>query len=427
MPRPSRPTLVLALLLLLAAAPAAAKAPPAPDAPGPYAVGYTTFEAFDATRDRALPVHVWYPVLPRDASGPPAVYGVLFLGLPSPVAIADAPLPRRGLFPLVVFSHGNGGLGLQSFFLTEALASHGFVVVAPDHTGNTLVDALFGDLDTAAILRSALDRPRDVSFLIDLMLERSFTPGDRFHLAVNPFRIGVAGHSFGGFTSLAVAGGFDAEAAFAFGVAVPPDFVPIPPDPRVRAIVPIAPASTPLGDGELARIRVPTLLIGGTLDRTTPLVPEVTRPFEWIRGRPLYRADLIDAAHFSFTNACDLIALATGAGLPPDLVDGAIAGANREGCAPDLLPVAEAQRITNLLAVAFLRRHLAGDGRYERYLQPAWIERREPDLDLFRAREGRAHPCPGCGAPARLAPPPAVRPNARPGACRPGLAGCPRR
>lgn len=427
MPHRSRPTLALALLLLLAAPPASAATAPAPDAPGPYAVGHTAFEAYDATRDRTLPVHVWYPVRPRDAVGAPAVYGVLFLGLPSPVAIADAPLPPRGLFPLVIFSHGNGGLGLQSFFLTEALASHGFVVVAPDHAGNTLVDALFGGLDTAAILRSALDRPRDVSFLIDLMLERSFTPGDFFHLAVNPFRIGVAGHSFGGFTSLAVAAGFDAEAASAFGVAVPPDFAPIPADPRVRAIVPIAPASTPLGDGELARIRVPTLLIGGTLDRTTPLVPEVTRPFAQIRGRPLYRADLIDAAHFSFTNACDLIALATDAGLPPALVDDAIAGANQEGCAPDLLPVAEAQRITNLLTVAFLRRHLAGDARYERYLQPAWIERREPDLDLFRAREAKARPCRGCGAPPRLAPATAGRASPRPVACRPGVASCPRR
>lgn len=381
----ARAVAAVALLLVLPVLPAAAAAPPAPDGPGPYAVGYTTFDARDESRGRTLPVHVWYPVLPSEAVGaPPAVYGVLILGLESPVAVADAPVARRGLFPLVVFSHGNGGIGIQSFFLTERLASHGFVVVAPDHVGNTLLDAIFGDLGQAEILQSALDRPRDVSFLIDTMIERTFAPGDRFHLAVNPFRIGVAGHSFGGFTALAAAAGFGAEAAGGFGLEVPEDFEPIPPDPRVRAIVPIAPASSPLGDGELAGIRVPTLLVGGTRDRTTPLVPEVTRPYETIRARPLYRADLRGAAHFSFTNVCDLIALALDAGLPPSLIEDLVTGANEEGCAPDLLPVAEAHRLTNRVTVAFLRRHLAGDLRYEPHLQPARLERSEPDLDFFR-------------------------------------------
>jgi len=46
--------------------------------------------------------------------------------------------------------------------------------------------------------------------------------------------------------------------------------------------------------------------------------------------------------------------------------------------------VAEAQRLTNLVTVAFLRRHLAGDLRYDRFLRPAILERREPGLDLFR-------------------------------------------
>ncbi len=45
--------------------------------------------------------------------------------------------PAAGDFPLVIYSHGNGGLRYVSAFLTEHLASHGFVVMAPDHTGNT--------------------------------------------------------------------------------------------------------------------------------------------------------------------------------------------------------------------------------------------------------------------------------------------------
>lgn len=381
------PSLVVVVLLL--ALPAGAWGPPRlhaprPDALGPYAVGHDSFEAYDATRDRTLPVHVWYPVAPVRAQGPPAVYSLLILELESKLAIEDAPIARRGFFPLVLFSHGNGGIAIQSIFLTEMLASHGFVVVAPDHVGDTFLDAFLGNLDEAALLQSAQDRPRDVSFLIDRMLARSSDPADRFHRALNPFAIGVTGHSFGGFTALAVAAGFDGDAAGEFGFEVPEGFEPYPADPRVRAIVPIAPASTPLSNRELARIRVPTLLVGGTRDGTTPLVPEVTRPFDVIRVRPLYRADLRDAAHFSFTNVCDVIALATDAGLPPELISDALGGAYEEGCAPDLLPIEEAHRLTNLVTVSFLRRYLLGDLRYAPYLIPARVEARELSLDFFR-------------------------------------------
>lgn len=380
---------LLAVLLLVL--PAAAAGPPAPDTLGPYAVGHTLFHAHDEVRDRTLPVHVWYPVRRQDAAGVPAVYRVLVLRLESAVALENAPIAPHGLFPLVIFSHGNGGVATQSFFLTEVLASHGFVVASPDHVGNTMLDLLFGNVGDEEILQSALDRPRDVSFLIDTMLERSFDPADRFHLSVNPFRIGVAGHSFGGFTSLALAAGFDGDAAAEFGVALPEGFQAIPADPRVRAIVPIAPASSALSDRELRSIRVPTLLIGGSRDRTTPIDPELTRPFDAILGRPLYRADVLGAGHFSFTNVCDLIELALDAGLPPDLVEAAIEGAFEEGCSPSLLPVEEAQRLTNLLTVSFLRRHLSGDARYEHFLTPGRARAHEPDLELQRKNARPPH------------------------------------
>ncbi len=48
--------------------------PPAPDAPGPRAVGHTTFEILDADRDdRPLPIEAWYPTDPEDAVGEPTV------------------------------------------------------------------------------------------------------------------------------------------------------------------------------------------------------------------------------------------------------------------------------------------------------------------------------------------------------------------
>lgn len=60
-----------------------------------------------------------------------------------------------GPFPLVVYSHGNGGLRYVSAFLTEHLASHGFIVVAPDHVGNTAIDSFAGFTALAAVGTSA--------------------------------------------------------------------------------------------------------------------------------------------------------------------------------------------------------------------------------------------------------------------------------
>src|SRR5262249_56282777 len=54
-------------------------------------------------------------------------------------AVRDAG-PRPGSYPLVMFSHGFGGHRRQSTFLCTHLASHGYVVAACDHTGNTLFD-----------------------------------------------------------------------------------------------------------------------------------------------------------------------------------------------------------------------------------------------------------------------------------------------
>ena len=49
-----------------------------------------------------------------------------------------------GPFPVVIYSHGSGGLRYIASDYTEAIASYRYIVVAPDHTGNTAVDRLVG-------------------------------------------------------------------------------------------------------------------------------------------------------------------------------------------------------------------------------------------------------------------------------------------
>ncbi|MCZ7627985.1 MAG: hypothetical protein M5U19_02310 [Microthrixaceae bacterium] len=130
------------------------------ESPGEWAVGVRTATVTGA-RGRALPVQIWYPVDPEGTDdAEPATYPFPGVSIPSEMGFADV-LPAPGPFPLVVYSHGNGGLGYVSAFLTEHLASHGFIVVAPDHVGNTAIDAFAGTSEEQT--QVALDRPVDVS------------------------------------------------------------------------------------------------------------------------------------------------------------------------------------------------------------------------------------------------------------------------
>ncbi len=317
---------------------------------GNFAVGRSTFEAVDGERaDRTLTLDVWYPVDPIDDTGPFSVYDVLLAGIPSDMARADVPVSRSGPFPLIVFSHGSDAIRFQSYFLMEALASHGFIVVAPDHAGNTALDQITGSSDPFLVV--AADRPLDVSFTIDRMLARNQDPLDPFRGRIQPERIGVTGHSFGGFTALAMASGFAS----------------IPPDPRVRAIAPISPGAAILADDELRSIRVPMLVLGGTADVTTPLDPNNVRSFQLPEARPRYRVDIEKAGHNSFTNICDIGDALVDAGLPPELAP-SLVGNLDEGCGPELIAVDDAHLLTRFYAVAFFQRHLAGDPRYGRFL-----------------------------------------------------------
>lgn len=279
-----------------------------PDGPGAYGVGT---EASSVPGDPALPLQVWFPTHDHDlpaASYDGAASGDAQLGA---TPACDAP------HPFVVFSHGNGGLRYQSWFLTEHLASHGYVVAAPDHVGNTTLD-----LGTVPLPEMALRRPADVSRVADEVFARAADPSDPLYGCVDEAAgFAMVGHSFGGWTTLAVAGGridlaglsaLCATGPFDFLCGLPEAWAAAHPgddsgdlsDPRAWAAVPLTPVGArSLGDG-LADITVPTLVIGGTADTVTPWAIEVEPIYRQLEADPRALAGLVDAGHYDFTDFC---------------------------------------------------------------------------------------------------------------------------
>jgi predicted dienelactone hydrolase len=328
---------------------------PIPDLPelelierGPYTVGVTTITVTDTDRQRPLTVEVWFPVAP-DTAGDPANYSFITGDYyPSPNAIAADPsaIATDQRFPLAIYTHGSGGLRFIDSNFTEMLASHGYVVAAADHTGNTAVELVFEmEIDTDQVL---LDRPLDVSAVIDAMIDPANPDTASFAKAIDAESIAVAGHSLGGTTAFEVVAGFSND----YGTS--------PADTRVGAIVTFAPA---VGDGSadalvpaesLKNVTVPLLIVSGTDDKTTPVDPNVETAWEYSASSPFYRVELTAAEHQSFTDMCayqDWIPSLPAANplLVATVNESAIAG-----CSADDMPIDRVKDLTNTFVISFL-------------------------------------------------------------------------
>ena len=309
--------------------------------PGEHPVGVTTL---------ALPsgpeVEVWYPAA-EDGGGevsydtrdfvPESVSALLTADIPAGYTFdgdRDVPASPDGPFPVVLFSHGFSGFRLQSSFLTSHLASHGFVVAAPDHPSRSLEGVLGGT--------ASRDRASSVDELLEtleLVEGESARTGGLLEGAVDGEQVAALGHSAGGGTVFLAAA-----------------------DPRIDGYVSMASgAGGPDEESDPAYAEVPSFFLAGAIDEVVPPA-EATRPaFEGAPSPTLYW-EIEATGHNGFDDFCTfgngtgVIGIAEQSGLG-DLLDAQpeLRALGEDGCIPPAAPVEEAFPIIRHGVTAWLR------------------------------------------------------------------------
>jgi len=335
-----------------------------PEKTGPYAVGVATiyltdYERFEmwGGRARELPLEIWYPA--ANGNGPrntiaamvgelPAwatpifnlLYGDAYETLWSTTTSAYRDVPPLDLpepFPVIFFSHGLNAVRFQNFTTCEHLASHGFVVLAPDHYADAIFTNVQGEAVVLAnplgLVSSALDRFLDVAFVRDELLDLTDNPQSPWHGRLELENLAIFGHSYGGMTSLLAGAHY----------------------PFIRAIAPL----NPVWVGDFPdEFRKPFFLVIGANDSIAGLWNDLLQRLwnEGVSDQKIF-ASYLRGGHYSSTDACLL--------LPPDLMPAALTGCGME----ENISNEDANAILNGYLAAFFKAAFLGDARYEYFLR----------------------------------------------------------
>lgn len=274
---------------------------------------------------RPLAATIWYPA---DATAKEQAWNISIFK--AGWSAKDANISeQQEKYPLVILSHGTGGSAMQLSWLAETLASHGYIVAAVNHHGNTAAEDNL--LPQGFMLW--WERSQDMSVLIDKLLLN-----EQFGKRIDETKIAMAGFSLGGYTSLSVAGAITDRIQWQNFCKQTPDATICKPPPesnfnltdfenliltnkqvknsilhaqksyldkRIKAIYVIAPVHAPaFTESSLADIKVPVKLVVGTADS---------------QAQPHYNAKLLaslipdaklwllkDVSHYTFLANCTL-------------------------------------------------------------------------------------------------------------------------
>ncbi|ACK72910.1 protein of unknown function DUF1400 [Gloeothece citriformis PCC 7424] len=278
-----------------------------------------------------------------------------------------------GKIPVVIFSHGLASRPEDFAEQARHLASYGYVVVLPNHPGsdiNQVRGLIEGFNRDIFVLNEFIDRPLDISFMIDVLESRN---QEQFEGRLNLKSVGVAGHSFGGYGALAVAGAtlnfdyLEKECSQQFrylnvSLLLQCRALELPRkeynfrDERVGAVFVANPVNSAIfGPEGLAKINLPVFLGAGTYDPATPVIFEQARSFPWFTVPNKYLLIIEGQAHVDFSQL--------DAGLT-EIIDSV---ENLTLPSPYLI-----NSYANAMMTAFFQTYTANNPDYLIYLQPSY-------------------------------------------------------
>lgn len=289
----------------------------------------------------------------------------------SPIDVYLPAVKNSGQIPVVIISHGLGSDRSTFAYLAEHLASYGFAVLMPLHIGT--------DTEQMARIMSGhgkplnpdnfLNRPLDITHALDAV-EDKYANDPVWQGRLNLSKVGLFGQSFGAYTAVASAGADLELTAFAEKCAnKDSDFflnmslflqcraVELPEqsyrlrDERVQAILAVNPLTSGVFNKEtMGAINIPTMIVSGTMDTTTPALPEQIIPYTWLTTPDKYLLLVRPGTHFTFIGGGEESGAVP---VPPQLIGP---------------PPPAGFPYMQTMATAFFQTYIADDQKYQPYL-----------------------------------------------------------